>query len=168
MDPTLLQALISGGGAVLGGILGSLGGYLTYRQAKKKLRRDISIPLYQKQVEACSTILYRAQILVNELSSQGPLVAHYWEKNLNDFTGEMQRAQFLLPARIIKHIRLFVTTCKNAYAPHPRAEDALKKLIDEIRDYLDIDAFSEDMIPEEWKKSKEKETPPEAVLHQWE
>lgn len=150
MDPTLLQALISGGGAVLGGLLGSAGTYLI---AKKKLRQDASLHLYQKQLDACSELFFKSQVLIEALGDAGSLGPKPDEgQRFSELIGQLKRSQFYLPANVINALWSFCSYCEEARsAPlgpfynfsRDTAEQRLSEAITVARDEMGIDPLGE-------------------------
>lgn len=144
--------------SILSPLIVAIISYLSLRQARKILKRDIAVPLYQKQIEAFSVILHEAQVLVNKLSLDHRLPG-YRESDLNAFIAELQRVQFLFPVQVVERLREFLITCETS-SDSLKMRDRLKKLIDEIRDFLDIKALSENIISLEWRSSAPKAKAP--------
>lgn len=127
MDPTLLQALISGGGAVLGGLLGSFGTYLI---AKKKLRHDAALHLYQKQLEACTKIVAKARqvMLQREASPNGSENS----TRAREFASMVDRHILILPYAVIDSARTFWRTA-HAYPEKADSDDMMEALVNLLK-----------------------------------
>src|SRR5690606_23351892 len=85
--------------------------YLSIRQASKKLRQDVTLHLYQKQLEACSTLFYFAETLAGEILAGYPLKSH--EHKMRKFRSDTMKLQFYLPARVLRQLLLFRLVCEN-------------------------------------------------------
>lgn len=144
MDPTLLQALISGGGAVLGSLLGWTGTYLI---ARKKLRHDAALYLYKKQVEASSAIVLKALELTvdrrnNSSAPVNPLL-------LSEFQDHVNQSLVYLPRSLFTAANQFWSSVveHTEHGNFGRVSQALSTLINQCRKSLKIEPISAELAP---------------------